>query len=474
MRTLLLSLLLAVSCHAFTKEGSTGRTIKTNGSLADVQAAIDAAPNDGSATVIIPKGTFRWTGTLSINKSLALAGDEGSVIENNNGPYAVMINAVSPASGNINIYGLKVIQVVANGGSSSGGQLSCDRTEPSNYTVLIHDCVFDTKDYFSYAIWARANGIIFWNDSFPGTGGERTNNLTGISFTCSKYGYTSSWNTPSTYGNADTTGLANSYIEDCSFSNGPSFSCNADDNARVVYRHCVFTDAIFGGHGQDSAQYGARQAEIYDNKFVLTGNNIYMNNWITFRGGAGVIFGNSMPDIPNKPRIVLTLLSINRPGSTQCQTAYPAARQVAQGWSASSNAKFGNPVVPEDGTGAVIEGVYVWGNTGGEGDPNRVDLSQYVPDDCGNGQKITNYLKEGRDYFVGKPKPGYTPYVYPHPLHVAYGGGNPNPTPTPTPQPTPTPPEPTPTPAPTPGQYKTIITITSGSPISVDVKPDQQ
>ena len=40
-----------------------------------------------------------------------------------------------------------------------------------------------------------------------------------------------------------------------------------------------------------------------------------------------------------------------------------------------------------------------------------------------------NYLKQGRDYFVNTPKPGYVKYTYPHPLR----GGSVTPPPPPPP-----------------------------------------
>ena len=143
-----------------------------------------------------------------------------------------------------------------------------------------------------------------------------------------------------------------------------------------------------------------------------------------------------MQDIPDKTGVTLTVLSINRETATPCQTAYPAARQTGQGWSAASNLTYGHPVVTEDGSGDVTEGDYIWGNTGTETtDPNYVGLDQYSPDECGDGQLVTNYLIEGRDYFVGTAKPNYSPYQYPHPLHTAFAGTGVSPTPAPTPTP---------------------------------------
>jgi uncharacterized repeat protein (TIGR01451 family) len=64
-------------------------------------------------------------------------------------------------------------------------------------------------------------------------------------------------------------------------------------------------------------------------------------------------------------------------------------------------------------------------------------------------------IKLGRDYFNRTSKPGYTPFVYPHPL-VSGISSTPTPTPPPTPPPTPTP---TPTPSPTPVSADLKITV---------------
>jgi hypothetical protein len=428
----LMALALMFWTHTAWSYTVSGTTYTTNGTQADVQAACSAAPDNGTVTVVIPNGTHRWSGTLTITHSLNLAGasSNGVVIQNANATTA-MITAVSSANGNINIYWLNIVQVVNNAGSSNAGQLDCDRTEPSNYTVLVHDCTFDTADYFTFAIYVFANGVIFWNDNFPGTGGG-ANCLTGIIFACEKYGFTSSWNTPDSYGVQDTTGLMNSYVENCSFANGSDSACNCEDNSRVVWRYNIMQDALFSSHGQDTSPYGVREMEVYGNTFKLGSNPTGMNCWVSFNGGTGIVFNNSMQDIPNKTGVQLNVYSINRAASIPCQTAYPAARQTGQGWSASSKATYGNPVVAKDGTGAVTEGVYIWGNTGSETtDPNYVGLNQYSPDECGNGKLVTEFLKEGRDYFVGTAKPNYSPYQYPHPLHTAFAvtGASPPPPP---------------------------------------------
>jgi hypothetical protein len=127
-----------------------------------------------------------------------------------------------------------------------------------------------------------------------------------------------------------------------------------------------------------------------------------------------------MEYIQYKKGISLDVFSIQIPGQIPCQTGYPAARQVGQGWSASSTATYGNPVVTQDGIGAVTEGIWIWNNTGtATTDPGFVGVDTNATDNCGNGQNPIDYVHEGRDYFLSA-KPGYTPYTYPHPLHAQF------------------------------------------------------
>jgi hypothetical protein len=402
-------------------------TYLTNGSQADVQAACNAAPDNGTVQVIIPNGSYSWSGTLRVTKALTLAGQSatGVTIRNENAS-GNMILAASTAHGHVNIYWLNIIQVANNGGGA-GFSISVDRNESSRYTVMIHDCNFNNAQVYGYMVQCLANGIIFWNDTFVGDG---TNGLTGITFVCDKYGYTSSWNTPDTFGQKDVTGLANSYVEDCTFYDAPSACSNWDDNSRVVTRYCTISNASLTNHGQETSIYGVREWEVYNNTFIYSTSGtgpsgaqypLNMNNWALIRGGVGVWCNNVMPDIPHKSGISLTVFSINRRCSIPPQTAYPAARQTGQGWSSASKAAYGNPVVPQDGIGAITEGVYIWNNSGTEtADPYYVGLDQYAPDEVANGEKVEKYLVRNRDFFLNLAKPGWTPYTYPHPLHTAY------------------------------------------------------
>ena len=143
MKGLIISCSLLLCGSAFGYKVS-GTTYITNGSQSDVQAACSAAPDNGTITVLIPNGTYSWTGNLAITHSLTLAGASatGVTIKNNNAS-SDMIDATSSANGHINIYWLNFVQVANNDGA--GYTIGADRTEPSNYTVLIHDCTFNNS-----------------------------------------------------------------------------------------------------------------------------------------------------------------------------------------------------------------------------------------------------------------------------------------------------------------------------------------
>jgi hypothetical protein len=101
------SLLLCGSAFGYTVSGT---TYTTNGSQSDVQAACSAAPDNGTITVLIPDGTYTWSGNLTINHALTLAGaDATRVTIQNNNSSSDMISATSTANGHINIYWLRTL-----------------------------------------------------------------------------------------------------------------------------------------------------------------------------------------------------------------------------------------------------------------------------------------------------------------------------------------------------------------------------
>ena len=469
---------LTVAAHGYTPIGKSGKSIRTNGSQSDVQAAVDSAPDNGSATVIIPSGTFDWSGTLNIRKAVTVAGEgvDSTTIRNQNG-NSNLILAQSGKNGDIVIYGFKVLAVADNGGGR-GFHISASRDESTQHTVKIHDCEFDQNNIYAYSLLCGSNGILIWNCSF--TGGQ---GMGGVSFVVDINNY-DLYNHPSTLGTKDPDGLHNSYVEDCSFRNANIGIANFDANSRSVWRHNTMQDCQMGSHGQETSPNGVTHWEIYDNTFKVSKDNPFnLQNWLHIRGGTGVIARNNIDEIPFKSQFILTIFSITRgandgAGGTFCPVEYPAPRQTGWAW-ADNNKNWGkvedeqNPQLLEggrspgyflpNGKGAVCDPIYIWDTTGSGANASSFVWAQtYEPDNCGNRQVIENYLQKGRDYFVNQgAKPGWTPYPYPHPLRASGGGGGPQPTPTPNPTATP------------PGSHRYQILMESDSPMYMTPLPQK-
>jgi hypothetical protein len=417
LASICLAAVLATAGHA--------ATLTTDGSAADVQAKINQAqPGD---TVTIPNGKFAWNQQVSLNKAIHLIGSASSdVIAGLSGALSITFTG----SGTIEVSRLNFsegsfavdYQGLVNIDGNSTGQ-------PANQGVLLfHDCAFTVTQNGEDCILERTNGGVFYNLTFF----SNYNDNVGI-YVKNSLGSTQPgdpWQTPSTMGTSDSTGLANTYVEDCTFNGLFLQAINIDDNARVVVRHNTFNDSAIGSHGQETSPWGLRHFEVYQNSFVFhTSGGPYplnLNYWFEVRGGTGVIFGNTMPDIASqnwgsKPSINLYDMNIQRSNDwIGCQTRYPSARQIGQTYVGGSGYIYTGASV--DGTGYGTDPLCIWSNTGGANAQNPA-IADY-PDNCGNGQLATNYIKLGRDYLLAA-KPGYTPYTYPHPLRSD------SPTPTP-------------------------------------------
>jgi hypothetical protein len=399
----------------------------TNGSAEDVQAAINAASN--GAVITIRNGSYTWSRQVTNRKNTAIhliAESLGGVTIRRvyRGGNMQVLNA-SP-NGYVELGGIHFTSHLDGANDNYSFTVVANQLVSGGLPILIHDCSFITG--YEYALHVAGNGGVVWNCSFA----THSDSLGGISFvntseTCAP------WNQPDTlggsptkYGTGDPNGTRNTYVESCYFRDAWTAMANWDDNSRIVWRYNQMYNACCASHGQETSIWGTRQWEVYGCTFIYTtsgkafGGTKYplnLNYWLEIRGGTGVVTNNAIDDIPNKSGIQLNVFSINRRDSIPCQTAYPAARQTGQGWSATSTATYGTPVVEKDGTGDVTDPLYVWSNSGTEtNDPGYVALNQYKPDQCGNGEKIGTFLQENRDYFVNVAMPEWTPFTYPHPL----------------------------------------------------------
>jgi hypothetical protein len=424
----------------------------TTGNASDVQSALNSAKSGD--TVIIPNGTYAWNQQVTNPNSTAVhiqAQSLGGVTITRSYLSGHMLSLSASPNGNVELSGIHFVDQSDTTTNQSTFTVNVYQNvyDLSSQPVLIHDCSFETG--FCYALQFVGNGGIVWNCSFA----TFSDQLGGITFVNSSKD-DSFWNQPTSIGmSGDPTGTLNTYVEDCSFYDASVVMSNFDDNSRVVWRHNLMSNAAMQCHGQETSVWGSRHWEVYGNNFVYStsgtafGGDAYpiqLNCWFNIRGGTGVITGNSIPAIGyGKNQIQMSVYSIYQGAQIPCQVGYPAAHQVGQSWSASSSQTFGNPVVPRDGTGAITDPIYIWGNTGtATTDVNYIALNR-LTDQCGTGQDIANYVQQGRDYITSSARPGWAPYTYPHSLRTKAvgptgssslpfsGAGTPTPTPSPTP-----------------------------------------
>jgi hypothetical protein len=328
-------------------------------------------------------------------------------------------------------------------GSGTGKLIALAYTS-GGQPILIHDCWFYQTKAEDVIRNESTNRGIIWNCSVNWSYFAESNSQ----FLHLPINSRSEvWSSPSTMGQADTTGTSNFYVEDCDFHGGMGV-VDFDSNSKVVWRHNIMDHAGIASHGYDTSAFGARHWEIYDNRFMFAnvGNDsLNLINHMLLRGGTGVITDNYMEDINstawgNKPEIQFGVWCLGRwgqsPGAYSAddggRVEYPAPRQFGFGRVTGTghdgqNHSTSNRVYVGDS-----EPAYVWNNTGftpviaitTDGTPGVVNQYGHIPDDP------RDYIKAGRDYKL-EAKPGYVKFTYPHPLRAPAPGATPTPTPTP-------------------------------------------
>jgi hypothetical protein len=378
-------------------------------SMTDVQTQVRAASNRD--TVRVPDGSCTWTAGISTTKQIKIkAVNSGNVYITHSAGSATLFDLSTGSSFPTELSGINFIA-----GTGTGRYLNISG---SGKPFLIHDNTFDVPNFqLLTCMRIQRNGGVIWNNVF-------TSNTVGV------FGSTSSgagsgciqlknergtaWNQPHTMGAADITGETNVYIESNTFRDIYLQAIDCDDHARAVIRHNTFDNSAVVCHGSDTSTDGHHHTELYNNTFVFTASGtrdgkpypVNLNWWWYVRGGTGVFTDNIIPDITSgtwgaKPELNLTIQNLRRKaGPYACCTVYPCPHQVGQ--------------VTDSLDDRPTEPFYIWNNTGtGTQTPA---LADYGPDECGGGPAASSFLQVGRDYVVGTAKPGYTKYIYPHPL----------------------------------------------------------
>lgn len=414
-------LLLCASAHAQVNALSCSQT--------DVQNAFNTATT--GQTVNIPAGSCSWS-AVTLNKSITVQGTGQGITNIDLGLTSQSLHITKVTAGPIRFQNMTF--TVSNN-MQTPHAVVVDGPWPTGQPVIFYNDAINLNNA-DFCTVVSPGGAIFSHINFRGTWGSTL-------FTGKEPQSNESWLAAPTMGAADTTGFANTYIEDVTFNGGNMTDC--DDGCRVVVRHNTLLDSTgFNSHGADSSPFGMRTFEIYNNHFLFPDKTCTtvpvnqspsnINQWIWIRGGTGVIFNNDFDILESgcwgtKTEFQFSNRGIEDdrqpPGTTCGALTYPAFHQLGQGFNGSIN---------------VTDPITLWGNTANQAPdgnhPFHIQVSTSFS--WGNPCVINwnTYWQWGRDGvntalttpitlpsgggsvegIGGTPKAGYTAYTYPHPL----------------------------------------------------------
>lgn len=207
------------------------------------------------------------------------------------------------------------------------------------------------------------------------------------------------------------------FIEDCTFRwNGFGNCVDSQYAGRYVFRYNTVIDTVCEVHSTSnpSSRTAGRSWEIYENTFEAVNET----PWYPFRirGGTGVVFNNTITGRYENQHIAFDNVrscdgrcdgTSPMDGNQRGEAGYPCRDQIGRSTDAFEYQEDGNWPSQE------LDPAYAWGNV------NDTGTAEFVTIRC---QESQNHIQEGRDFYNGTPKPGYTPYAYPHPRVTADDG----------------------------------------------------
>jgi len=424
-------------------------------SAIDVQTAINNASNGD--TVTVPAGSATWTTQVNItSKSITLQGagiDQTTITRNTASDATIALNVSLRSTDFVTISGFTFLTVnnPANGILDVGATSIADGYPPNTFRIT--NCKFNhsptnggsaqgARSIMTGGVYGLIDHCTFLSSNSQG--GQmitvnRDNSMSGVN----------TYHTPQSYGDTN-----NVCIEDCTFNafarNDGAF--DAYPGQKVVFRHNTVSNTFIGWHGYDSCNRSARLFEVYQNTFTF--NNGQVGNNIVWRGGTGVVWGNTFDanwgDANGNGFISFLIYAADHvyvrpqayapsalwgsilPGVSPIAALGSAATGLAGvdgNFVRSGAVDQGYPLLDQPGRGSfpagnpgnwplkttgyaageyeALDPVYQWNNVVGA---NRAPLAGVQSAATGN------YVKANRDYYDNVAKPGYTPLQYPHPL----------------------------------------------------------
>jgi hypothetical protein len=190
--------------------------------------------------------------------------------------------------------------------------------------------------------------------------------------------------------------------------------------ARYVWRHNLHIGcpAEWGHHGADSGfSRGTHSFELYNNTFTQTLTCSDRTRTINLRSGTGVIFNNTWTGSKYDPQFMDVTnyrSDESHPPWGKCDGSSPWDQNLPGQNGYACLDQIGHVFGPTPGGANVLEPLYEWNNTI-NGVNAKIRATNHNAD---------LHVKINRDYYEDTQRPGYTPYVYPHPLQ---GTGSPRP-----------------------------------------------
>lgn len=397
---------------------------------ADVQTAINAA-GDG-ARVIIPAGNCSWStnvGWQDKNIYVKGAGIDQTVISRD-GEYIFYVSATASGKAQFRISDMTLtgntttaainVTTESNPGINSGWRvdhIKFNYPAGERRGVTVRGATYGVVDHNQF-IWGQ--GVAVGVAAFNASDTCSSNNPEG-NFINSQ---------PLDLGTANAL-----YIEDNSFmSSGIGGIIVYDDSAggaRTVFRYNTVTGGYFYSHWTRGCEIGGMVHEVYNNTW--TGNADYNDYPIRLEAGTGVIFNNTVNSYQSfPPYVILDDRRAVGGGETSvplgpCDGTSPwdgnLGDPAAPGWPClgqigrSTGKSVAQMIAGDKPASAPL---YLWNN----GTDAGCSSGGVCTDVLGVWATPAAYVKATPhpngdvDYVMnGKtPKPGYSPYVYPHPL----------------------------------------------------------
>jgi hypothetical protein len=399
-------------------------------SRADVATAISAA-GDGDI-VSIPAGSCTWATALTItDKAITIQGAGVDVTTITDGtPKGLAYTSSQMLTWTLKATGQhRLTALTIDGGTGDA--------EPYNTGIMRifgENVVNFRMDHFKI-VTRRTAGVMFYDVLGVIDNGEFLLSNSGVPGPnkFAMYVFHQDWGGVDGYGDnswAQPTGFGTNqflFVEDCTFTSDPasanglshSYAVDGWSGQRVVYRNNTFTNATWANHGTESGGRlrSARAAEIYNNAFVMNTSAVVVTSAIGSRGGAAVIYDNTLTTsggafITNF--IDLAVLRANSSyspwGKCDGTSVYDDSAAVGglqcldQPGVGQGDLLSGDPASPADWPNQASDPNYIWDN-----------LRNGVSSNDDNGVARNSQIQLGRD-FIRTEKPGYTPYTYPHPL----------------------------------------------------------